>query len=340
MDKPLHIVELFYNQVIAVISYPIDSGSRIFVLYLFTSLMFAYLVYRFQGNKALIGPLPNNHEKGFIKFLFPSYVWREKSAWLDVRYFFVHQLVRYSIYGTFLFTIYQWALQVGSHYEKNFSLPLSGLDEIYIAAIFLIVNALLIDFLGYATHYAQHRFPLLWEFHKVHHSAEVMHPLTNYREHPVDNFLYATILALGLGTLTVVFYSIFGRIPESKTIIGVGIATFVFNMLAYNLRHSHIWLRWPGVLSVLFGSPAHHHVHHSKHPDHINKNFAFMFPFWDKIFGTYCMPNSNVDVDFGLAQPDLELNSVWNLYFVPFKRVSHLLSSSMKKRQKQETNRI
>ncbi len=75
-----------------------------------------------------------------------------------------------------------------------------------------------------------------------------------------------------------------------------------FNLLAYNLRHSHIWLRWPGRWSMVLPSPAHHHVHHSCHPDHIDKNFAFMFPVWDVIFRTYHLPEDNRDVKFGIGE--------------------------------------
>ena len=40
--------------------------------------------------------------------------------------------------------------------------------------------------LGYwLNHYVPHRVPFLWEFHKVHHSATVLTPLTNFRVHPV-----------------------------------------------------------------------------------------------------------------------------------------------------------
>ena len=34
-------------------------------------------------------------------------------------------------------------------------------------------------------HWLSHKVPLLWEFHKVHHNAEVLTPLTNFRLHPV-----------------------------------------------------------------------------------------------------------------------------------------------------------
>ena len=111
-----------------------------------------------------------------------------------------------------------------------------------------------------------------------------------------------------------------GFLPSSPALLGVPILMFLFNLVAYNLRHSHVWLRWPGVWSAVFPSPAHHHVHHSCHPDHIDKNFAFMFPVWDVIFGTYVMPPDNRDVKFGVTKgDDADLDSVFRLYWVPFR---------------------
>jgi sterol desaturase/sphingolipid hydroxylase (fatty acid hydroxylase superfamily) len=65
-------------------------------------------------------------------------------------------------------------------------------------------------------------------------------------------------------------------------------------------------------------------VHHSYHPTHINKNFAFMFPVWDLMFGTFEMPASNADVKFGLGEgggENEEFRSCLGLYFLPFRNI-------------------
>ena len=36
-----------------------------------------------------------------------------------------------------------------------------------------------------------------------------------------------------------------------------------------------------------FLSPSLHLIHHSNNPKHFDKNFGFVFVFWDKLFGTY-----------------------------------------------------
>ena len=44
-------------------------------------------------------------------------------------------------------------------------------------------------------HYLSHRIPFMWEFHKVHHTAEVLTPVTIFRVHPLDTVVYYNILA-------------------------------------------------------------------------------------------------------------------------------------------------
>ncbi len=43
------------------------------------------------------------------------------------------------------------------------------------------------DLGGFVWHFLTHRVQVLWAFHRVHHSAEVLTPISNYREHPVDS---------------------------------------------------------------------------------------------------------------------------------------------------------
>jgi hypothetical protein len=84
-----------------------------------------------------------------------------------------------------------------------------------------------------------------------------------------------------------------------------------------------VWLRWPGRWSMLFASPAYHHIHHSCHPDHIDRYFAFIFPVWDILFRTYHLPETNEDVRFGISNHYVnEYKSCLGIYFIPVKNDS------------------
>ncbi|WP_420585181.1 sterol desaturase family protein [Ruegeria sp.] len=311
----------FFEHVRGVLMSPLDPGNRIYVLYLASSVLIAFGIYVVRRKKALdvFGA------KSFLGFLFPRKVWKHPSAWLDVRYFFFHMFI-----GHFLMlTLWAGAAALGyklasgalTGHEVTNAQPLEGWQGVAVTVAFMFVLFLILDFIAFYIHYLQHKVPLLWQFHKVHHSAEVMHPISNFREHPVDNLVYKALIGFGTGAVTGLAFRILGYHPSMPVLLGVPVLMFMFNFFGYNLRHSHIWLRWPGIWSKVFPSPAHHHVHHSCHPDHLDKNFAFMFPGWDVLFGTYVMPEDDRDVKFGVTDKDKghELDSCMKLYFVPFR---------------------
>jgi sterol desaturase/sphingolipid hydroxylase (fatty acid hydroxylase superfamily) len=316
------IAKLWY-QLKFVVSYPIIPTTRLYFLFLASSLMFAWFVFSKSG--ARFAGEPRAYLSAFFRFMFPKHIWKSTSAWLDVRYFLVHMTLWVSFYGSLSVAVTQWT--------ANWSLnliadpvgfePIWTMQNLFVGGfVYMLVLMILADFVAFLIHYAQHKIPFLWEFHKVHHSATVMHPLTNFREHPVDNLVYNIINSALGGVLICFSIFLFGRQFDQPSILGWSILGFAFVFLAYNLRHSHIWLRWPGKLVYWFGCPAHHQVHHSYHPDHIDKNFAFMLPVWDVLFGTFCLPETNKDVKFGLGTgEESDYKSVLGLYVVPFKKL-------------------
>ena len=290
-----------------------NPNSRLFIGFLLSSLLIAYILY-----------LRRARGTGFLKFLFPKSVWSHPAAWLDVRYFFFHSLTGKFFALTFGTTAFGLALFGGVGIAGNIEmLDALGPESPVLKGVFSITALILVflasDFIAFYIHYLQHKIPILWQFHKVHHSGEVMHPLSNFREHPVDNLTYDVSLNLFVGFILGLLTAALGYKPTIPDILGFSILGLLFNMAAYSLRHSHIWLKWPGVWSKILGSPAHHQVHHSRHPDHLDKNFAFMLPVWDILFKTYEMPEDNRDVEFGIVEDSSDLNSCMSLYTIPFR---------------------
>lgn len=321
-------IQFLLVQLVAVITYPVSSNQRIYWLYLLTTAAVALFVYfRIKRTRQSPGAVSGGYADGsFLRFLFPKEIWRTKSAWLDVRYFFFHQIFRVVIYGAFLvgtlnlvYAGITLSADLPAVHERPIGTEIAG---IVLAVLYMCVVLAAVDLVGYLTHYAQHKIPFLWEFHKVHHSLEVMHPLSNYREHPIDNIFYAGAIGATYGLIMGLTTNAFGYLPTMPQLLGVPLLFFAFNILGYNLRHSHIWFRWPGKWSMVFASPAHHQVHHSCHPDHLDKNFGFMLPVWDVLFGTYCMPETNKDVRFGLVEkPAYGYRSCLGLYVNPFREL-------------------
>jgi sterol desaturase/sphingolipid hydroxylase (fatty acid hydroxylase superfamily) len=70
--------------------------------------------------------------------------------------------------------------------------------------------------IGYwVDHYLKHRVPFLWELHKLHHTADVLTPLTNFRNHPIDNIVFGYMLAIFIGGASGLLGWLYGRNPET-----------------------------------------------------------------------------------------------------------------------------
>ena len=128
---------------------------------------------------------------------------------------------------------------------------------------------------GYWGHRASHEVPLLWRFHRVHHSAPELDWLAPNRRHPIDSIvaLLSTslpVLALGFGVPTVA-------------------AHFALKRLQGLVVHANVDIRL-GPLDRLVVTPMYHHWHHSAEPGTWNKNYAGSVPAVDWLFGTMYLP--------------------------------------------------
>ena len=157
------------------------------------------------------------------------------------------------------------------------------------------------DFIQYWVHRWQHQNPTLWRLHRVHHSAEVLTPLTVARTHPLD-----------LVNLHDIFYPflsswVLTRFFDNVTPLQIGgiaaSSLFVRFVLLSPLNHSPVSLDF-GIFGKVFVAPAYHQIHHSRDPAHVNKNYANVFSFWDWVFGTAALPQRGQKLEFGLAGED------------------------------------
>jgi sterol desaturase/sphingolipid hydroxylase (fatty acid hydroxylase superfamily) len=182
-----------------------------------------------------------------------------------------------------------------------------------------IATLLAMDFALYVGHYLQHRVPVLWEFHKVHHSAEVLTPLTAFRVHPVDDLLTLSLTALFTGVVQGLFHVVAGTGVADVEVLGVNVLLFAWYIFGFHLRHSHVWLSYPAWLSHILVSPAQHQIHHSSAPRHFDRNMGFIFAFWDAVGGTLYVPKAREELTYGLygAGPS-QFGSVSALYLRPF----------------------
>jgi len=91
--------------------------------------------------------------------------------------------------------------------------------------VYSLVLLLCYDFTFFLLHYAEHKVPVLWAIHKVHHSAEVLTPLTRYREHVLEGPLYSIQAAIGYAVPAAVFGWMFaGSIAQATILDGFPLA--------------------------------------------------------------------------------------------------------------------
>ena len=145
----------------------------------------------------------------------------------------------------------------------------------------------------YWGHRCSHRWPILWQFHAVHHRPSHLDWLINTRAHPVDILFgrlcgLAPIYLLGLagrgageGNLPAILFALVGAIWGF--------------LLHANVR----WrLRW---LGSLIATPHFHHWHHTRSGP-TDRNYASMLPVMDRLFGTLHSP-AGWPEDYGVTEP-------------------------------------
>lgn len=293
----------------------ITNTDRIYWLYLlssFTIAFFLFIVHKQDYAKS---------GQNAIAVIFPKDVFWHRSSINDYLFFYTGMLFQIAFIGVLFSSL---SLIVSYLTESNLNALLPGLKfkltgkygAGLLCTLFLAVIA---DFALFFSHYLQHRIAWLWEFHKVHHSAEVMTPITVYRMHPVDNILAFSMGGLFSGAALGGMSFFMGDTIVLYNVAGVNAVLVLFYLLGYNLRHSHIWWSWGPVISRVFISPAQHQIHHSSAPEHFDKNLGFTFAFWDGLFGTLYVPKTKETLIFGLgAEENERFATFWSLYLMPF----------------------
>ena len=136
------------------------------------------------------------------------------------------------------------------------------------------ITFLLMDLGFYYWHLANHRVPLLWRFHNVHHVDPDLDVSTALRFHFGE-------VALSAGFRVV-----------QVTLIGVGPLTFAVYELAFQantlFHHSNVRLpiAWERLLNLIFVTPRMHGIHHSQVHRENNSNFSVVLSWWDRLHRT------------------------------------------------------
>ena len=138
----------------------------------------------------------------------------------------------------------------------------------------LLLDLLVLDFLIYWWHRANHVVPFLWRFHEIHHLDHFLDTTSAVRFHFGEVLLSALARAAVIVALDIPLASV--------------IAFEAVVLVAALFHHSN--LRLPAglerALSRVIITPSIHWVHHHAVRADTDSNYGTLFSFWDPLFGS------------------------------------------------------
>lgn len=275
---------------LAPVSRLFDPSEQTFWLTYVGALIVAVCTYLWQrrGRKSGL--------RGLVRYLVPLKLLKRPSVRLDVKLYLFNSaaLLLQGLWlagGDAMSDQFVALLHLGAHPR-----PLGPL-----ALLLIPIGLYLALELGYwLSHFMLHRLPWLWEFHKVHHSAEVLTPLAELRQHPVESLLVGLVCGTAYGGTLTGLKAIWGPHLNLLALWQPGLILFVVFTTYMHLRHSHVRLGAPAWLSHIIQTPLQHQVHHSTDPRHFDRNLGFCLSLFDWAFGTLYIPAANERLDFGV----------------------------------------
>ncbi len=189
-----------------------------------------------------------------------------KHAAVNLTFTVIH-LIIHTGFGILIVKLSDWAAvkQFGLVYWFNTSVIVT-----------LIISALVLDlFGGWMSHMIEHKVPLFWRMHIIHHADNNVDVTSGLRHHPLESvwrglFFLMAIIICGAPIYAVMIY---------QTILTIFVA----------FTHANIslplWL--DKSLSYILVSPNMHKVHHHWKQPYTDSNYGAVFSIWDRLFKTY-----------------------------------------------------
>ena len=175
----------------------------------------------------------------------------------------------------------------------------------------IVLTLLALDLIIYLQHVMFHFLPLLWRFHRMHHTDLDLDVTTGNRFHPLEIIIS---LWIKLGAVVLL----------GAPAAGVLLFEVVLNATAqFNHGNIHLPLSLDRWLRLVLVTPDMHRVHHSVIPRETNSNFGFNLPWWDRICGTYRpQPEAgHLGMSIGLREyRDPARLTLWQLLLLPFQK--------------------
>ena len=290
MNQLLNAFKLYLDRLLVPID---DPGSRLFYLNLLMTVVFVfiYAVILSKGRSPILL---------LKRWFFQKKYWWNRSTKIDYQVYFLNGLFKVFLFIPWLDFSYFFSKKTVQSL-KWMSADVSTLAPTHFNLFSFTIFAFVIDdFLRFIHHWCMHKIPWLWRFHKTHHSAKILTPITLYRAHPVEVLLSTLRNSLSAGLAVGFFVYFFEAQVSYFQVLSVNFFGFTFNFLGSNLRHSHIPISF-GFLESIFISPKQHQIHHSRNNQHYDKNFGVSLAMWDSFAGSLVRSKEvNEKIHFGV----------------------------------------
>lgn len=189
-----------------------------------------------------------------------------RHAWINIFFTIIHIII-HTGFGILIVYLSDWAAQekFGIVYWINASV---------VGAI--IISALVLDFFGgWLSHLIEHKVPLFWRMHIIHHSDNNVDVTSGLRHHPLESVWRGLFFLIAI-------------VISGAPIYGVMIYQTLLTVFT-GVTHANISLpRWLDKgMSYILVSPNMHKVHHHWKQPYTDSNYGGVFSIWDRIFGTF-----------------------------------------------------
>ena len=290
-----------------------NANLRHFWVYVLCGMGIAVVAHRVGGD-----------DRKFRSVFFNKQVWGSRSALIDYSILLLNPILLVFVLDWLLRTLWQLVPVVADAIRAlGVDLQSEG-GSIWVAVALTVSLYVVNDFMRWWLHYLQHKVPVLWEFHKIHHSAEQLNFATAERHHPFDAVFFSLGTVTAAAIVNGVFVGLFGEHLTVYQLGGANVIFFASNLIGGVLRHSPAWVSYGPRLEKWLISPAMHQIHHSSDPKHWDKNMGGGLAIWDRLGGTLYVPNGREELNFGIGEETKDYRSLYGIYIEPVLKAARI----------------
>jgi sterol desaturase/sphingolipid hydroxylase (fatty acid hydroxylase superfamily) len=153
----------------------------------------------------------------------------------------------------------------------------------------ILLAMVVVDFILYWMHRAQHRYELTWRTHAWHHTIENLYWFSGFR----TSFFHSLLYNLPQAAIPMLVFKLSPLQTGAAYACGLFIQFWEHTNLRVTLGPLRRWVV----------TPPYHRIHHAATAFR-GKNLAPIFPMWDRMFGTYVDPcEAPAHFELGLGEP-------------------------------------